>query len=109
MAANPNLWVLGNYSLFVRPGFKRIGLSLDESKDFFGSAYVSVDGSQLVVVLTNYDKTNGISIDMACPEGTKAVYTYTTTADKKLKQERFNLNDKVFIDPASVTTIVYHF
>ncbi|MDE6857014.1 MAG: beta-glycosidase, partial [Muribaculaceae bacterium] len=109
VAANSNLWVLGNYSLFVRPGFKRIGLSLDESKDFFGSAYVSVDGSQLVVVLTNYDKTNGISIDMACPEGTKAVYTYTTTADKKLKQERFNLNDKVFIDPASVTTIVYHF
>lgn len=108
VAANPNLWVLGNYSLFIRPGFKRVSLALDENKDFFGSAYTSADGSRLVVVLTNYDKTNGITIDMPRPDGTKAVFTYTTTADKKLKQSRFNLNDKVFIDPASVTTIVYY-
>lgn len=107
--ANPNLWVLGNYSLFVRPGFKRVDLSLNESKDFFGSAYIAADGSQLVIVLTNYDKINGVSIDMVRPDETKAVYTYTTTAEKKLKQVRFNLNDKVFIDPASVTTIVYYF
>lgn len=108
VAANPNLWVLGNYSLFVRPGFKRVDLNLNESKDFFGSAYLAPDASQLVVVLTNYDKTNGVTVDMPAPEGTKAVYTYTTTAEKKLKQARFNIKDKVFIDPASVTTIVYY-
>lgn len=108
VAANPNLWVLGNYSLFVRPGFKRVDLTLNESKDFFGSAYLAADGRKLVVVLTNYDKANGITVDMPTPEGAKAVYTYTTTAEKKLKQARFNLKDKVFIDPASVTTIVYY-
>ncbi len=109
VTATPNLWVLGNYSLFVRPGYKRVELSLDESKDFFGSAYVSPDSKTMVIVLTNYDKTNGVTVDMARPAGTQAVFTYTTTADKNLKQSRFNLNDKVFIDPASVTTIVYHF
>ena len=93
----------------MRPGFKRVELTLNESKNFFGSAYMAPDGSRLVVVLTNYDKTNGVTVNMDRPEGTKAVFTYTTTADKNLKQERFNLNDKVFIDPASVTTIVYHF
>ena len=108
VAANPNLWVLGNYSLFVRPGYKRVSLTLDESKDFFGSAYIAPEGDKLVVVLTNYDKTNGITVDMPNPEGVKAVYTYTTTAEKNLKQARFSLNDKVFIDPASVTTIVYY-
>ncbi|MDE6521755.1 MAG: beta-glycosidase [Muribaculaceae bacterium] len=108
VAANPNLWVLGNYSLFVRPGYKRVDLTLDETKDFFGSAYLAPEGNKLVVVLTNYDKTNGVTVDMPNPEGVKAVFTYTTTADKNLKQERFNLNDKVFIDPASVTTIVYY-
>ncbi len=108
VAANPNLWVLGNYSLFVRPGYKRIDLTLNESKDFFGSAYVAPDGSKLVVVLTNYNKTNGVTVDMQTPEGAKAIYTYTTTAEKKLKQARFNLKDTVFIDPASVTTIVYY-
>ena len=108
VAANPNLWVLGNYSLFVRPGYKRVDLTLDESKDFFGSAYMAPEGDKLVVVLTNYNKTNGITVDMPNPEGVKAVYTYTTTAEKNLKQARFSLNDKVFIDPASVTTIVYY-
>lgn len=107
--ANPNLWVLGNYSLFVRPGYTRVDLALDETKDFFGSAYIAPDKSQLVVVLTNYDKTDGIVIDMPNPSGTKAVFTYTSTAEKELSQYRFSLSDKVFIDPASVTTIVYYF
>lgn len=31
-----SLWVLGNYSLFIRPGYKRIALELqDSSKNFF--------------------------------------------------------------------------
>lgn len=107
--ATPNLWVLGNYSLFVRPGYTRVDLSLNESKDFFGSAYLAADSSELVIVLTNYDKTNGMLVDMPRPEGTKAIFTYTTTANKDLRCARFNLNDKVFIDPASVTTIIYYF
>lgn len=104
-----NLWVLGNYSLFVRPGFRRIGVTHDETKDFFISAYMAPDNSSLVMVVTNYDKSRGVSLDMATPEGAKSVYTYTSTADKHLKQERFNLADKVFVDPASVTTVVYNF
>lgn len=107
--ATPNLWVLGNYSLFVRPGYKRVGLTLDESKDFFGTAYMAPDNSRLVIVLTNYDTERGVSLDMAAPEGAKSAFTYTTTATKQLKQERFNLRDKIFIDPASVTTVVYNF
>lgn len=107
--ATHNLWVLGNYSLFVRPGYKRVNLTLDESKDFFGTAYVAPDNSSVVIVLTNYDKERGVSLDMVAPANAKAVYTYTTTASKHLLQSRFNLKDKVFVDPASVTTIVYSF
>ncbi len=107
--ATDNLWVLGNYSLFVRPGFKRIGVTHNETKDFFMTAYLAPDNSSLVMVVTNYDKTRGLSLDMAAPEGAKSVYTYTTTKDKHMEQARFNLADKVFVDPASVTTIVYNF
>lgn len=107
--ATHNLWVLGNYSLFVRPGYKRVALTLDESKDFFGTAFVAPDNSRIVLVITNYDKQKGATLDMAAPEGVKSVYTYTTTATKHLKQARFNLADKVFVDPASVTTVVYNF
>ena len=107
--ATPNLWVLGNYSLFVRPGYKRCDLALSESKDFFGSAYVAPDNSRLVLVITNYNKDRGVSLDMPLPSGAKTVFTYTTTADKQMKQEQFNTADKVFVDPASVTTVVYNF
>ena len=48
------LWVLGNYSLFVRPG-SVVDLPLDESKDFFGTAYIAPDNTRLVLVITNYD------------------------------------------------------
>lgn len=107
--ATPNLWVLGNYSLFVRPGYRRVDLTLDESKDFFGTAYIAPDNTRLVLVITNYDKERGVSLAMDAPKDAKSVYTYTTTATKQMKQTQFNLKDKVFVDPASVTTIVYNF
>lgn len=62
-----------------------------------------------MLVITNYDKKNGVTIDMSVPEGAKSVYRYTTTSTKHLKQERFSLKDKVFVEPKSVTTIVYNF
>ena len=105
----PNLWVLGNYSLFVRPGFKRVGVTHNESKNFFASAYIAPDNSSLVVVVTNYDKENGVNLKLSNPNGTKAIYRYTTSETKNLLQERFNVKDQIFVDPASVTTIVYHF
>lgn len=40
--ASKNLWVLGNYSAFVRPGYQRVDLKLEEeTKDFFATAYIS--------------------------------------------------------------------
>lgn len=107
--ATDNLWVLGNYSLFVRPGYKLCGVDMNETKDFFGTAYIAPDKSRLVLVFSNYDNQKGFSIDMETPKGTKSVYRYTTTSEKHLKQDRFSLKDKVFVDPKSVTTIVYNF
>lgn len=104
----PNLWVLGNYSLFVRPGYLRVGLTHTETKNFFASAYMAPDNSKVVLVVTNYNKENGALLKMSAPEGTKAIYTYTTSATKKLEQARFNIKDQVFVEPSSVTTIVYY-
>lgn len=109
--ATDNLWVLGNYSLFVRPGFKRIDVYCRDNKNFFGTAYASPDGKTIVAVYTNCDKSKGAQIDAkfdGC--GTlKSTTRYTTSAGKHLKADRFNIADKVFCDPYSVTTIVYTF
>lgn len=102
-----NLWVLGNYSLFVRPGYRRIDVGGKDTRDFFSSAFIAPDNSCVVVVVTNRDKSKGVLLNIDKPQGTKAVYTYTTSEDKNLKPERFNVKDDVFVDPSSVTTIVF--
>lgn len=109
--ATPNLWVLGNYSLFIRPGYKRIALSATETKDLFGSAYASPDGNTVVAVYTNTSKDRGVTLDntFAGSKKLKTVSRYTSSEDKNLKEEKFNIADKVFVDPKSVTTIVYTF
>ena len=39
----------------------------------------------------------------------KTVTRYTTTAKKELLGEKFNPADKVFVEPNSVSTVVYTF
>lgn len=109
--ATHNLWVLGNYSRFIRPGYTRVGLKANENKDFFGTAYVSPDGKTVVAVYTNYDKEKGVTLTNSFDNGkTPATVTrYTTTATRHLEEDRFNIADNVFLEPASVTTIVYTF
>lgn len=51
---NKNLWVLGNYSLFLRPGYKRLNLTGgDEMNHVLASAWLAPDSSKLVVVYIN--------------------------------------------------------
>jgi O-glycosyl hydrolase len=109
--ATPNLWILGNYSLFVRPGYTRVGLTLDETKDFFGTAWMAPDRSQLVVVYSNFNKERGIKLSETrnLPGEVKSISTYTTSETKNLKRAQFNPKDEVFIDPYSTTTVVYGF
>lgn len=53
-SAGKNLWVLGNYSLFIRPGYQRVDLNIPNSDNlFFGSAYLSPEKDKLVIVYTN--------------------------------------------------------
>lgn len=111
VTATYNLWVLGNYSLFVRPGYKRIQLDNKDTEEFFGSGWISPDGSKIVCIYTNYDRDNAKTLKTTF-EGDrkpKSIYRYTTSTTKELQQDMFNINDDVFVDPYSVTTVVYNF
>lgn len=56
--ASKNLWVLGNYSFFIRPNYKRIAMSgASEMNGLLGSSYVSPDSSRIVSVYVNTAKT----------------------------------------------------
>ena len=72
---------------------------------------VLLDGKTVVAVYTNYDKENGVTLTNSFDNGKtpKTVTRYTTTATRHLEEDRFNVADNVFLEPASVTTIVYTF
>ncbi len=103
------LWALGNYSLFVRPGFRRVDLSTAENRNFFGSAYLSPDGKRLVAVYTNYSE-KPVRINVALnglATAPASVRSYTTSADKSLEEAAIDTAAEILLDPQSVTTFVY--
>lgn len=108
-AATPTLWVLGNYSRFIRPGYRRISLTLKESMNFFGSAWISPDKKQIVAIYTNY-ANKGVRL-YEKREGwdgyVKAITTYTTTSIDNLVEECMETDKQVILAPKSVTTVVY--
>ena len=112
VADNPNLWVLGNYSLHIRPGYRRVLTTHKETKDFFATSWLSPDSKRLVTVYTNYNKTNGVMLNTAgskLPGTPTAVRRYTTTKSKKLVEQYFKPGDPMFLEPYSVTTVVTDF
>lgn len=109
--ATKTLWVLGNFSLFVKPGYHRIGFDISNpSNSFFGSAYISPDKDKLVAVYTNMtDKSIGLNASVSgIDKKVKQVKVYTTSSNKNL--EETILSDDRFIAPAkSVVTVIYYF
>lgn len=106
--ATPTLWVLGNYSRFIRPGYRRIKLALNESRSFFGSAWISPKGDKIVAVYTNLSE-KGVRLNeshIGWSSEAKAITTYTTTSSKNLVESTTN-NSPVILDAGSVTTVLY--
>ncbi|WP_321478978.1 glycoside hydrolase [uncultured Bacteroides sp.] len=104
-----NLWVLGNYSLFIRPGYQRINLSIANASNlFFGSAYLSPDKNKLVAVYTNLsDKSIALNTTFrGLSKEFSSVKRYVTSQVKDLEGEDLE-NDHCTIQPKSVMTLVY--
>lgn len=108
--ATSTLWVLGNYSRFIRPGYRRISLDLNESRSFFGSAWLSPEGDRIIAVYTNLSE-KGVRLNET-HEGwggeAKSVATYTTTAAKNLTESTVANGTPVVLEAESVTTVVYN-
>lgn len=99
------LWVLGNYSRFVRPGMIRIDCSFTEEQSIedglLVSAYKDAGEGHIVYVFTNLSEQEGrVYI------GThKKVKTYTTDKQKNLERT-FQYLDNVSIPKRAVVTVV---
>lgn len=107
--ATSTLWVLGNYSRFIRPDYQRISATLNESMSFFGSAWISPQQDCIVAVYTNLS-SKGVRLKETrqnWPGELKSIKTYTTSANKQLVEKILETEDSVVLDAKSVTTVVY--
>ncbi len=113
-----NLWAMGNYSYFIRPGMQRLNTSRNDglnavqvAQDVMVSAF-SGKPDQLVMVLVNYtDSPRKVRPELKNFRSLKTYRTYVTTAnaDDNLKPSaELKLKGDISLLPRSVTTIVFN-
>ncbi len=110
------LWAMGNYSRFIRPGMKRIGVVADGVADpvkaagsLMVSAYKEESTRKLVVVIVNPEQKEK-EFQLTGAENLldltgNRVNVYTTDAQHNLKKTVATA-DKITIVPCSVVTLV---
>ncbi|MBD1394784.1 glycoside hydrolase [Mucilaginibacter glaciei] len=85
-----NLWALGHYSLFIRPGMQRVSVQTDVKQGLMFSAYIHPKTKKLVVVGINYG-TSSVRIKLNLENTVKkypASSVYLTTSDKAVNMQR---------------------
>lgn len=107
-----NMWALGNYSLFIRPGYKRIGTTGgDDLNGLMASAYLAPDTSRMVMVYVNWGETAETVTHQFqnIPEGyhISSITPYITNAQNNLAvKPEIAQNEPFQISARSVTTLV---
>lgn len=111
VSATKSLWVLGNYSLFIRPGYRRIHVSgADNLSKLMGLSFISPDQKEIVTVLTNISNEK-MDVCLALPKTiasrVKKINRYLTDEDSDLKFKDISNNRTLLLPKKSVTTVVY--
>lgn len=112
LTADKNLWVLGNFSRFIRPGYKRISLQSSTSEETEGdflpsSAWLSPDGNEVVAVLVNLSYAQR-KVDLSMLSGeAEEVRAYVTDRGRNLRLDT-SLQDlhNMELPARSVVTVV---
>ena len=113
LTADKNLWVLGNFSRFIRPGYKRINLvsspseETEEGRLLVSSAWLAPDESEVVAVMVNLSAApRKVNMSMAFGD-VGEVRTYVTDRSRNLKLDT-SLQDlhNMELPGRSVVTVV---
>jgi len=113
-----NLWTLGNYSRFIRPGYKRVNVarsdgltSITAAYGQMASAYASSSSDTLVVVLINYSEYDQqLNLNLSnIPENfvLETLKPYVTSATDDLKSyPEISAQAPVYLKARSITTLL---
>ena len=115
VSTNKLLWALGNYSLFIQPGYKRIcSEGANDLDKLVSSAYIAPDQSRIVIVFVNSGFENeqvAIQLPKAYSRKVKRTTVYRTDKRSDLTNVSVSdkLNDDYLIYSRSLTTVVLDF
>jgi len=113
-----NLWTLGNYSRFIRPGYKRVNVtrsdgltSITAAYGQMASAYLSSSTDTLVMVLINYseyDQQFNLNLsNIPANFVLEKLKPYITSATDDLKAyPEISAQSPVYLKARSITTLV---
>jgi O-glycosyl hydrolase len=104
------MWTLGNFSRFIRPGYRRIGSGgHDDLNGLMSSSWLSPDGRETAIVAANFSSA---PIVVALPERPTtatghflAWQRWVTDRGRNLRQET-SVKSQTTLPPQSVTTFV---
>jgi len=100
------LWALGNYSLFIRPGFERIEVetSVENQEKFYISGFQDPESEEIILVLINSSSEEIDFILDDYPIKSPSIKGYLT--NERLSMEPFEIDINRFQLPAeSIVTI----
>lgn len=103
-----SLWVLGNYSRFIRPGYQRINLEASNLglNGLMGTAYLSPNQDQMVCVFVNMGYTRrNLSFDID-GYSISHIDTYTTSEIQNLEHASYAADETFNVAKGTVTTVV---
>lgn len=115
VTTHKTLWALGNYSRFIRPGYKRIKLAgADDMSGLLGSAYISPDSTRIVAVYVNVGKeaqriSTHINLWEGCEVVSRSTYLTSSLIDLACVANKKSYTDgETYSVPfRSVVTMVY--
>lgn len=102
------LWVLGNYSRFIRPGMIRVESSANDA-DLLISSFKDATSGKLVLVIVNLvatDKPITLNKTNSIISGSQQLTTYTTNDLKNLEKKITKASDLVAPARSVMTVIV---
>jgi O-glycosyl hydrolase len=110
-----NLWALGNFSMFVRPGYRRIRMDgANEMNQLLGTSYISPDGKRLVSIYVNTaSASRSVQVNFSGMGDLTPgkIYKYVTNASTNLRRDQSVLvkysGAPLSIPGRSIVTVAY--
>ena len=110
-----NLWAMGHYSYFVRPGMQRIDVTNQlnpeqAAQNFMASAYLDPTTDKLVLVMINYSPENiQVDFDNAQLKKYRHIKQYLTSSDKDINLQKVgegHLPKQIVLPKRTISTLV---